>query len=192
MTDQLLGILKVALLGLLYLFFARVLWAVWSEVRGPRPGRPVTVPHGSAHVAAGSQVPGATTGGTADPTLPGQLSDGTLGERPKVVAANRAKRQKRGAASKLVVLVPKERKGASFVIGAEITIGRAPQCRISIQDDSFVSQLHVRLFNQVERTWVEDLGSTNGSYLNGVRLTSVQPFDKGDRLQVGSTVMEGQ
>ena len=38
MTDQLLGILKWALLALLYLFFARVLWAVWSEVRGPRPG----------------------------------------------------------------------------------------------------------------------------------------------------------
>ena len=34
MTDQLLGILKLALLALLYLFFARVLWAVWTEVRG--------------------------------------------------------------------------------------------------------------------------------------------------------------
>ena len=40
MSDQLLGILKIALLALLYIFFARVLWAVWSEVRGPRPGRP--------------------------------------------------------------------------------------------------------------------------------------------------------
>ena len=39
MTDQLLEIFKFALLGLLYLFFARVLWAVWSEVRGPRTGR---------------------------------------------------------------------------------------------------------------------------------------------------------
>ena len=38
MTDQVLEILKFALLALLYLFFARVLWAVWSEVRGPRPG----------------------------------------------------------------------------------------------------------------------------------------------------------
>ena len=42
-TDQLLDILKYGLLGLLYLFFARVLWAVWSEVRWPgavtaRPG----------------------------------------------------------------------------------------------------------------------------------------------------------
>ena len=35
MTDQVLNILKFVLLGLLYLFFARVLWAVWSEVRTP-------------------------------------------------------------------------------------------------------------------------------------------------------------
>ena len=35
MTDQVLNILKFVLLGLLYLFFARVLWAVWSEVRAP-------------------------------------------------------------------------------------------------------------------------------------------------------------
>ena len=37
MTDQLLNVLKVALLALIYLFFARVLWAVWSEVRTPAP-----------------------------------------------------------------------------------------------------------------------------------------------------------
>ena len=37
-TEPLLGILKYVLLALLYLFFARVLWAVWSEVRGPQGG----------------------------------------------------------------------------------------------------------------------------------------------------------
>jgi len=88
--------------------------------------------------------------------------------------------------------VPKERKGATFPVPDEITIGRAPNCTISIPDDTFVSQLHVRLFHNADRLYVEDLGSTNGSFLNGNRLTSVQPFDKGDRLQVGSTVMEGQ
>ena len=40
MSDQVLNILKLSLLGLLYLFFARVLWAVWSEVKTPR-GRPI-------------------------------------------------------------------------------------------------------------------------------------------------------
>jgi len=176
MTDQLLGVLKIALLALLYLFFARVLWAVWSEVRGPRPGR-----HAAAQAAPAQAR--AATGATVDPTTPGA---------PPVVPANRAKRAKRDVATKLVVLVPKERKGATFVVGEEITIGRAPHCTISIPDDTFVSQLHVRLFRNAERLYVEDLGSTNGSYLNGNRLTSALPFDKGDRLQVGSTVLEGQ
>ncbi len=42
MSDQVLNILKLSLLGLVYLFFARVLWAVWSEVKTPRgtTGRP--------------------------------------------------------------------------------------------------------------------------------------------------------
>jgi len=173
MTDQLLGILKIALLALLYLFFARVLWAVWSEVRGPRPGRRVAVPQANAH-----------SGAMVDPTA--------AAPAPVPVPSNRAKRAKRDAASRLVVLVPKERKGAAFEVAGEITIGRAPHCTISIPDDTFVSQLHVRLFRNADRLWVEDLGSTNGSYLNGNRLSSIQPFDKGDRLQVGSTVMEGQ
>ena len=176
MTDQLLGILKIALLALLYLFFARVLWAVWSEVRGPRPGRRVAVPQVNAQSAA--------SGAMVDPTA--------AAPSPVPVPSNRAKRVKRDAASRLVVLVPKERKGAAFEVAGEITIGRAPHCTISIPDDTFVSQLHLRLFRNADRLWVEDLGSTNGSYLNGNRLSSIQPFDKGDRLQVGSTVMEGQ
>ena len=171
MTDSVLGILKIALLALLYLFFARVLWAVWSEVRGPRPGTPVT-PHAqpAARVA------------TSDPTQPA----------PVPIPPNRQKRPKADVAQKLVVLVPKERKGATFAIGQELVIGRATHCQITIADDPFVSNLHLRVFRNAERTWVEDLGSTNGSYLNGTRLTSLQPFGKGDRLLVGSTVLEGQ
>jgi len=58
MSDQLLNTLKVALLALLYLFFARVLWAVWSEVRVP--------------VAAGV-APKVSSGGKAAPGVPAQL-----------------------------------------------------------------------------------------------------------------------
>ena len=55
MTDQLLNVLKVALLALVYLFFARVLWAVWSEVRTPAP-------------AAGSRI--RSQAGAASPKVP--------------------------------------------------------------------------------------------------------------------------
>ena len=39
---------------------------------------------------------------------------------------------------------------------------------------------------------VEDLGSTNGTYLNGKRLTAPEHLTKGDRLQIGSTILEAQ
>ena len=142
MTDQLLDIFKYALLALLYLFFARVLWAVWSEVRGPRPG----------------QVRGRRS-----------RSRSTAEAPPVEVVADRAEpaRAASGEVGRLVVMKPKERKGATFAIGSEITIGRAPNCTIMIPDDTFVSQLHARIFRTPTVRVVEDLGSTNGSYLNG-------------------------
>lgn len=166
MTDQLLEILKFALLALLYLFFARVLWAVWSEVRGPRSGQLVMAP---------------TDLDPSDPTLPATVPPPPL---------KRAKRAPRSAVGKLVVTQPRERKGATFAIGTEITIGRASSCAITILDDSFVSQVHTRVYQADGGTWVDDLRSTNGSYLNGARLTMAQPLLKGDRLQVGSTIFE--
>jgi hypothetical protein len=163
MTDQLLEILKFALLGLLYLFFARVLYAVWSEVRGPRAGHMVVVQ---------AEPIDATTPAMTPP-------------RP-----HRVKRPQRGLVTKLVVIQPRERKGATFAIDGEINIGRAATCAISIPADTFVSSTHARLYPYDGFTWVEDLGSTNGSHVNGVRLTAPQPLTKGDRLQIGSTVWE--
>jgi pSer/pThr/pTyr-binding forkhead associated (FHA) protein len=168
MSDQLLDIFKYAFLALLYLFFARVLWAVWSEVRGPRQGR----------VAVTSAPARGDARGDAPPV--------------ESAAATRARRGRNGEVGRLVVIKPKERKGAAFPIGTEITIGRAPNCTIMIPDDTFVSQLHARLFRNAEGAWVEDLGSTNGSYLNGARLSAAQQIDKGDRLQIGSTILEAQ
>ena len=163
MSDQLLEIFKFAFLALLYLFFARVLWAVWSEVRGPRRGRVVA-----------TQVP---AHGEAAPV-----------DQPAV----RARKGRRGDVGRLVVMKPKERKGATFAIGNEITIGRAPNCTIMIPDDTYVSQLHARIYRTADGLVVEDLGSTNGSYLNGGRVHGAQQIGKGDRLQIGSTIMEAQ
>ena len=163
MSDQLLDIFKFAFLALLYLFFARVLWAVWSEVRGPRQGR-VVVTHARAPEAP----------------LAAPAAD--------VAAVPR----RRGDVTRLAVIKPKERKGAAFPVGNEITIGRAPSCTIMIPDDTFVSQLHARLYRTGDGVVVEDLGSTNGSYLNGGRITGAAPLTKGDRLQIGSTILEAQ
>ena len=80
----------------------------------------------------------------------------------------------------------------SNMSGEELTVGRAGGCAISLPDDTYVSSLHARVFTSGGRVLVEDLGSTNGTYLNGTKLTSTVPLGRGDRLQVGSTVLEAR
>lgn len=163
MSDQLLNLLKLGLLVLLYLFFARVLYAVWSEVRLPR---------------AGSTAPA-----TAAPTGPP-----TAAPTPLPAAGKRRK----GSVGRLVVIAPKAQKGLTYSTAVELVIGRAPSCAISLPDDTFVSQLHARIHPDEGRVLVEDLGSTNGTFLNGNRLTRPETVHRGDRIQVGSTVLEAE
>ncbi|MEO5901485.1 MAG: FHA domain-containing protein [Ilumatobacteraceae bacterium] len=180
MTDQLLNIFKYALLALLYLFFARVLWAVWSEVRGPRAGtaRPATV-----QVQQQAQQRAVT--GNIDVTAATQIPV------PSAAAPQRA-RGKKAAVSSLVIAQPRVRRGAEFPLGQEISVGRTTSCTITIPDDSFVSQLHARVYTLDGIAYAEDLGSTNGTYLNGKRLIAPQQMVKGDRLQIGNTIFEAQ
>lgn len=106
-------------------------------------------------------------------------------------AAGRPRKMKaKDLASRVVVIEPRARAGTTFDLGPELTIGRAAGCRVSVPDDTYVSQLHARVFERDGLYYVEDLGSTNGTYLNGLRVTSAAPLRRGDRLQVGSTVLE--
>jgi pSer/pThr/pTyr-binding forkhead associated (FHA) protein len=61
---------------------------------------------------------------------------------------------------------------------------------VALPDDTYVSQLHARVFQRSGETYVEDLGSTNGTYVNGHRVSAPTPVRRGDSLQVGSTVLE--
>jgi hypothetical protein len=95
-----------------------------------------------------------------------------------------------GRVNRLVVLEPRERKGATFLVNTELRIGRTSNCAISIPDDAFVSQIHARVFTSEGTTWLEDLGSTNGTYLNGERVTNGVVLNKGDRIQIGASIWE--
>jgi FHA domain-containing protein len=77
-----------------------------------------------------------------------------------------------------------------FPLSEEVTIGRAPGCSVALADDTFVSQLHARVYVRDGQPFVEDLGSTNGTFLNQSRLTKTMRLRKGDRLQIGQTVLE--
>ena len=63
-------------------------------------------------------------------------------------------------------------------------IGRDPECDRFI-DDPAASRRHCTFTLRQGRIWVEDLGSLNGTFLNGMRLHSAQPLAAGDRLNLG-------
>ena len=72
-----------------------------------------------------------------------------------------------------------------------LSIGRAAGCEITL-DDTFISQLHARVTIGQNGVVIEDLGSTNGTYLNRKRVTAPVVVQPGDVIQVGSTVLELQ
>jgi pSer/pThr/pTyr-binding forkhead associated (FHA) protein len=84
---------------------------------------------------------------------------------------------------------PASAAGQEFPVNGEITMGRAASCTITL-DDTYISQLHVRVSPDPGGVAIEDLGSTNGTYLNRQRVTSRVIGTAGDRLQFGGIVME--
>ena len=138
---------------------------------------PATAVPGTA--AAGAAAAGAAAAAAAGAT-------GAVSRQPDPKPA----RGRRGHVGRMIVIEPRTRKGAAFAVGSEVTIGRAAGCTVSVPDDTFVSQLHARIWNENGDVKVEDLGSTNGSYLNGNRVLRPATIHKGDRLQIGNTVWE--
>jgi len=61
---------------------------------------------------------------------------------------------------------------------------------VFLNNDTFVSQVHARLFRRGRETYVEDLGSTNGTLVNGERISEVTRLRRGDQVQFGSTLAE--
>ena len=105
--------------------------------------------------------------------------------------ARGAGKRARGASTwELVIVAPPERVGETFTVEDELTVGRGAGCAVVLVDDTFVSQVHARVFTRGGDPYVEDLGSTNGTLLNGESLTEPTRLRRGDRVQFGETVME--
>jgi len=149
--EAILTILKFCLLGLLYLFLARVVVAVERELAWNRSGG---------------------VGSHSGERRGGRRRHGDQPIRPY----------------RLKMVEPATAQ--MFPLGEEVTIGRAPGCSVPLSDDTFVSQLHARIYVRDGQPFVEDLGSTNGTFLNRDRLSQTMPLHRGDRLQVGQTVLE--
>jgi FHA domain len=105
------------------------------------------------------------------------------------VKPSKPPKPKRGAARTLLV-TGGARQGTSIELGASpITVGRLPENTLVLEDD-YVSGRHARLYPH-EGAWVvEDLGSTNGTYLDRTRLTSPMVLPVGTPVRIGKTVVE--
>ena len=73
--------------------------------------------------------------------------------------------------------------------GTPIMLGRAQDATLVLEDD-YASGRHARLFPQGTRWFIEDLGSTNGTYLGGTALTRALPVELGVPVRIGKTVIE--
>lgn len=167
MTDSVLDILKLALLGLLYLFFARVLWAVWSEVRTPDTRSAGDTSQPGAFVSPAST--GTSSGGMHNPL-----------------------RHETGDPTRLVIIEPKKRKGSAFEIEGVIGIGRESDNTVMIAGDAFVSSYHARVWTSDGQILIDDRGSKNGTFVNGAKLEGQKPLHTGDRIQIGYTILEAR
>lgn len=70
-----------------------------------------------------------------------------------------------------------------------VTMGRSSDIEVSLEDD-YASGHHARLFPQGSRWFLEDLGSTNGTFVGEQRLTRATPIEVGQNFRVGRTTMQ--
>jgi pSer/pThr/pTyr-binding forkhead associated (FHA) protein len=172
MPESVLAILKLVFLAALYLFLARIVRAVWVEIFAERR----TVVDAETNSPTSSRAAGAPT------------------QAPEAAKSRREKRAERKAAANTLVLrvvEPPDLRGQSFQVQDEMTIGRAAGCAIVV-NDTFASQLHARIFRRDGSIFIEDLGSTNGTYLNRKQVHGPVPIQARDRVQVANVVLELQ
>ena len=118
--------------------------------------------------------------------LPVAAAPAKRGKAPKPA---KAARRRPPQPQRLVVVAPPDHHGLTFPLGEEVTLGRAAGCAITL-DDAYASQMHARFFLREGVLYVEDLGSTNGTYLNRAKVAGPMLVGAGDQVQIGSTVLE--
>ena len=166
MPETVLALLKLVFLLALYLFLARVVRAVWVEIFAERRSAAEGVRGGVERL---------------------DLKPAPSPTKQQPQKSGRKRKAKSDAILKIVE--PVELRGTTFPIDDEMTIGRADGCAVRI-DDTFASQLHARMFRRDGQVFVEDLGSTNGTFLNRKAVHGPLRIERGDRIQIGNTVLE--
>ena len=108
---------------------------------------------------------------------------------PAQPASNRASRRKKKVRPQLVVLAANRNLGAKYNLADHVLIGRSPESDV-VLDDTYASEQHARIFRNEDSFFVEDLGSTNGTYVNGRKISYPLELRPEDRIKIGKTVFE--
>lgn len=172
MSELTLTVMRLGFLAVLWLFVIVAVQVIRSDLFGTR-----VTQRGSARRGA--------------PDRPQQQQ-----QRQQQQAAPPQQRQqpsgrgRRGAPTKLVVSEGTLTGTTVALQGQTITLGRAHDSTI-VLDDDYASSRHARIYPDRDGQWiVEDLGSTNGTYLERNRLTTPTPVPLGAPIRIGKTVIE--
>jgi hypothetical protein len=174
MSELTLLVLQLGFLVLLWVFVFSIVYALRSDLFGQRVRKlqPETAAAGPAPGPAPTASAGAPTAAVNRPAPPADGGDATTDNATRLVITSGAK------------------AGAEFPLGRdEITIGRSSDSAIIIRDD-YTSTHHARIMLWNGRWMIQDLDSTNGTFLNGSRVTVPTPIPLGATVKVGATTFE--
>ncbi|MCD4533080.1 FHA domain-containing protein [Nocardioides sp. cx-169] len=107
------------------------------------------------------------------------------GSQPKT----KPPKKRRGAPTQVVVTSGTNSGATASLADAPILIGRGSDAAIRLEDD-YVSTRHARIAASGDQWFVEDLGSTNGTYIGTVRITQPTTITLGTQVRIGKTILE--
>jgi FHA domain len=164
MSELTLTLLRLGFLALLWLLVFSILAVLRRDLFGTRIVRRTPRPAGGAPVAG--PVAAAPAGARRPRTAEGQPGLRTL------------------------VVTEGSLRGTTLSLGqAPVLIGRAPESTL-VLDDDYASARHARIYPQDGEWFVEDLGSTNGTFVGSTRLSDPVRLEAGAPVRVGRTVLE--
>ncbi|BDZ54740.1 FHA domain-containing protein FhaB/FipA [Agromyces marinus] len=170
MSELTLLVLQLGFLVLMWVFVFSIVYALRSDLFGQRVRKLQAEPAGAS--AGGAAGAGAPTPAASPAPGSGSGEDATAENASRLVITSGAK------------------AGAEFPLGRdEITIGRSADSAIIIRDD-YTSTHHARLMLWNGTWMIQDLDSTNGTFLNGSRVTVPTSIPLGATVKVGATTFE--
>jgi pSer/pThr/pTyr-binding forkhead associated (FHA) protein len=89
----------------------------------------------------------------------------------------------------LSVLYPEESRQTLQIPENGLLIGRSPECDLCLIDE-FISAKHCKIFFEKEELFIEDQGSTNGTFIDGAEIEKKSSLKQGQKIQIGITELK--